>query len=255
MPIIFNLDPRTKILAVWLFTVLVFIVDKLAIIVVIALSFLVIRITFKMPFREIKHLKTLSMLVIFLILLQILLGKGENYILKPIFPLSFPLLGGMGSLKWDGLFTGLAIGCRLFALILILPLLASTTPPEKIAVGLAAFGLNYRIAFIITTAFNLIPLFEEEGRVIMDAQKLRGMRSFEEGSFFSRIKAYRGIVIPLMLGAMRKAQLAGIAMDSRAFGIYNKRTWIDWPVMKKRDYITVAACVIYSAVILFFNFL
>jgi len=256
----YKLDPRTKILLVLLLTVLVFIIDKFPVTVCLMVSFFIVRLAAKIPFRGIRFIKTLSMLVAFMILMQILLGPGENYIVKPLFPPSFPLLGGMGSLKWEGLIAGLTIGCRLAALMLLLPMLTRTTSPERIAAALASFGFNYRIAFIITTAFNLIPLFEEDGRVIMDAQKLRGMRCFErrtfgEGSFFARLKAYPGLVVPLVLGAMRRAQLVSVAMDSRAFGVYRTRTWLDKPAMKGRDYLSIAVCAVFSAVMLLFNFL
>jgi len=238
-----------------LLTIPVFLVDKLTAAVCLTSSLIVFRLAAKIPFRGIKHIKNLSLLALFVILMQILLGPGENYILKPLFPPSFPLLGGAGSLKWEGLFLGLVIVCRLCALMLILPVLTLTTGPEKIARGLCGLGFDYRIAFIITAAFNLIPLFEEEGRAIMDAQKLRGMRSFEEGSFFRRIKAYPPLVVPLVLGAMRKAQCSSVAMDSRAFGVYKTRTWIDKPQMKVYDFFFIAVCVVFSAGILFLNYL
>jgi energy-coupling factor transport system permease protein len=121
--------------------------------------------------------------------------------------------------------------------------------------GLTGLGFNYRAAFIITTAFNLIPSFEEEGRAIMDTQKLRGMSAFEDGSFFAKLKAYPGLVVPLVLGAMRKAQMAGLAMDSRAFGVYKTRTWLEKPSIKARDYLAVTAGFIFSGLTLWLNYL
>ena len=94
----------------------------------------------------------------------------------------------------------------------------------------------------------------------MDAQKLRGMRLFERerrpfkgGSLFARLKAYSGLVLPLVLGAMRKAQVSSVAMDSRAFGVYKTRTWLDKPVMKMCDYFFIFACIVFSAAVLFLN--
>ena len=249
-----HLDPRTRILLVSLFSVLVFIIDQLPVAAALMLSFFLLRLTLKVPFRSVKSWRTLSMLVFFVILVQILFGPGENYIISPLFPASFPVLGGMGSLKWDGLLLGLVIGCRLVSLMLLLSLFIETTPPHQIAQGLASFGFNYRTAFIITTAFNLIPLFEEQGHAIMDAQKLRGVKSFEEGSFFVKLKAYPPLVVPLVLSAMRKAQLAGIAMDSRAFGVYKTRTWIDKSSMNMRDYLSLAICSLFAALTLWINY-
>jgi energy-coupling factor transport system permease protein len=237
-----------------LFTVMVFVVDKLPSAVCLALSFLVIRLTAGIPFRKTAFVKPLAMLAVFIVVMQILLGPGESYIVKPLFPPSFPLLGGMGSLKWDGLFLGLTICCRLAALTLLLPMLTLTASPREIAAGLCFLGFNYRTAFIITTAFNMIPLFQEEGRLIMDSQKLRGMRSFEEGSLAGKLKAYPSLAVPLMLGAMRRARSAAIAMDARAFGIYKTRTWLERPVMRGRDYLSIAVCVVFSAGLVLLNF-
>jgi len=254
MSMIYKLDPRTKIAVVILFTVLIFLVDNLPASVCLMIFVFLLRLAAKIPFSGGRQLKMFSMLVVFLIVTQILFGPGENYIVKPLFPPFFPILGGKGSLKWDGLFIGLMIGCRLAALALLLPLLTASTPPESIAAGLGALGINYRICFIITTAFNLIPIFEESARVIMDAQRLRGMCAFEKRSFFAKLKAYPGLVVPLVLGAMRKARLVSIAMDSRAFGVYSTRTWLEKPRMTARDFAVFGFCAVFFAAMLFLNF-
>ena len=268
MPIIYRLDPRTKLLFVLMFTVLVFLVDKFTSAVILLVSFIIFRMAVKIPFHGIKYIKNLSLLAVFIILMQTVFVTGENYILKPIFPPSFPVFGGMGSLKWDGFILGLVVVCRLASVMVIFPVFTETSSPHSLAVGLCGLGFNYRTAFIITTAFNLIPLFKEEALVIMDAQKLRGMRLFERrsferhssehrffnrGSFFARLKAYSGLVLPLVLGAMRKAQVSSVAMDSRAFGVYKTRTWLDKPVMKTCDYFFIFACIVFSAAVLFLN--
>jgi energy-coupling factor transport system permease protein len=248
-----KIDSRVKLLLVLLFTVLIFFVDKLSIAVVMAFSFLMLRLVFKVRFNGVKSFIFLAILVMFIIFTQSLFLPGKN-------TLSFPLFGGVIPLKPEGFFMGLTIGCRLFALILLLPFLTSTTSPYSLACGLAALGINYRAAFIITTAFNLIPLFQEEGRAIMDAQKLRGMNVFEKSlkkraSFLSRLKSYPSLVTPLVLGAMRKAQIASVSMDSRAFGVYPKRTWLEKPAMKVHDYICMAVCLVFAGVILSLNIL
>ena len=238
---IFKIDIRAKILFILIFTILIFVVDKLQIYVVLLMLILTIRIAWKIPFGSIKPFITVSLLVI---LSQILFTSGENYILKPVFGFS---------LKLDGLFSGLAIVCRLAALMLLLPILTETASPYEIARALAGFRINYRAAFIISTAFNLIPLFREEGRAIMDAQKLRGNRSFE-GRFLGKLKAYPLLVVPLVLGAMRKAQAASVAMDSRAFGAFKTRTWLEKPVMKAHDYLFLAVFLVFSALAIFVNY-
>jgi energy-coupling factor transport system permease protein len=239
---IFKLDIRVKILFILIFTILVFVVDKLQVYVVLLSSILILRIACKIPFRSIKPVVSISLLVI---LSHILFTTGENYILKPLFGFS---------LKLDGLFSGLTIVCRLAVLMFLLPILTETASVYKIAHGLIYFCINYRAAFIITTAINLLPLFREESRTIMDAQRLRGCNYPEKGHFFAKLKAYPSLVVPLVLGAMRKAQTASAAMDSRAFGAYKKRTWLEKPVMKVYDYLFLAGLFIFSFFAVFVNF-
>jgi energy-coupling factor transporter transmembrane protein EcfT len=54
---------------------------------------------------------------------------------------------------------------------------------------------------------------------------------------------------------MRKAQLAGTAMDARAFGVYKTRTWLEKPSMKVHDYLIVTLCFVFAALTLWLNFL
>jgi energy-coupling factor transport system permease protein len=250
---ILKLDIRVKILFIFIFTILVFYVDKLQVNVVLLLSIITIRLAWKIPFKSIKPIISISFLVL---LLHILFTSGENYILKPLFGFS---------LKLDGLFSGLKIVCRFAALMLLLPILTETASARKIAHGLIFFCINYRAAFIITTAFNLIPVFREESLAIMDAQKLRGSVaptgcvSFEknrskERHFFAKLKAYPSLVVPLVLGAMRKAQSASVAMDSRAFGAFKKRTWLEKPVIKVHDYLFLAGFLIFTFFAVFINY-
>ena len=260
MPILYRLDVRTKLFCVMVLTLLVFFIDKLPAAVFLLAAFIVFRL---MARRQVTRslfagLKTLTLLAAFIILLQMMFAPGANYIIKPLIPLSFPVFGGALSLKWEGLILGIVIVCRLAVLMLFLPVFTETTPPHKISAGLCALGINYRLSFIITAAFNLIFVFKEEALHIIDAQKLRGMKSFEKPNaffFLPGIRGYISLLVPLMLCAMRKAQISSVAMDSRAFGIYKTRTWLEKPQMKALDFWFILACCIFSAGVLIFNYL
>ena len=243
MSFFFKLDARTKLIFILLFTVLVFLIDRLPVSVLLLFSCIALRLAARIPFHVIRLFKNLTLLALFIILVQALFGPGTDYIIK---------IGEIISVKREGFFLGLVIVCSLASLVILLPVFTETTSPSGIAFGLYSLGLNYRIAFIITFAFNLIPFFREEANSIMDAQKLRGMRAFG-------ITSLAGLLVPLMLNAMRKAQVSSVAMDCRAFGIYKTRTWSGisdkQPArMTKNDFLFIMACVVFSACMLFFNF-
>ncbi|MCL2800769.1 MAG: energy-coupling factor transporter transmembrane protein EcfT [Treponema sp.] len=237
-------DSRSKLFFVFLFAVLVFLVDKLIIAVFMLFSVTIVRLASNVPLNIFKLIRNLTLLAVFVIIIQALFGPGDSYIVKPF--------------KKEGLLFGIMIVCRLAALFIILPVFTETTRPSELTAGLCALGLNYRFAFIITTGFNMIPFFKNEAYTIIEAQKLRGMQVFErEMHMFNKLnkfKAYINLLIPLMLGAMRKAQVLSIAMDSRCFGIYKTRTWTDKPKMKGIDYLFIAVCAVYSICLLFVNY-
>jgi len=230
------LDARSKLIFIILLTLLVFIIDTLFAAVCLLLSFIIVRLAAGMPLKA-KHLGGFAFLAVFVIILQTIFAPGVSYIVK---------FGTMVTLKWEGLYLGIMISCRFGALMLLLPVFSETTPAHRIAEGLCSLGLGYKIAFIITTAFNLIPFFKNEALVIMEAQVLRAGR-------LRGIKAYALLLTPLMLGAMKKAHISSVVMDSRSFGIYKTRTWYDKSVMKGRDYLFITFTVIYFAGMVFLN--
>jgi energy-coupling factor transport system permease protein len=165
--------------------------------------------------------------------------------LKKIFP-HFKFLAGLIALVialqvfWgQGLSAGLMIGCRIIALVVLMPALTMTTDAQLLALGITRLGLHYRAAFIITSTLNLIPVFEEEARLIMDARRLRGIRS-------ARLREYPAIALPLVIKAMRQAQMTALAMDARAFGAYRTRTWLREIKLSAVDYGAFAAGIVWS---------
>jgi len=165
-----------------------------------------------------------------------------------------------------GLITGLMIGCRIISLVIILPLLTMTTSTEDIAFGITKLGFNYKTAFIITSAFNILPSFQEDARQLIDARRLRGIAprggrgTLWSGKriVFTRFGEYAKIALPLMIKAMRRASASGLAMDARAFGAYRARTWHSrtWPRetgMSPVDFTVIAAGFVYAAIVITAN--
>jgi len=247
MSFFYKLDPRTKILFVISFSLLVFFINKLFAAFCLMFLLFIIHFTARIPFVGIKNIRNLSLLVLLIISIQTLFGPGNNYMINPLF-------NEIISLKWEGFFLGLLIVCRLVSMIILFSVFTKTTSPYSLAVGLNMLGINYRAAFTITFSFNLVSHFREEALTVMDAQKLRGMYSLEKGSFPAKIKAWSCIALPLILGAMRKAQNSAVAMDSRAFGVYKSRTWLEKPKMKTVDYVFTLTIIVIYAGFLFLNY-
>jgi energy-coupling factor transport system permease protein len=181
------------------------------------------------PKKLFPHLKFLLFLVAFVIVLQVFFGGGLS--------------------------TGLMICCRIIALAILMPALTMTTEARLLAYGIVRLGVNYKAAFIITSTFNLIPTFEEEARLIIDARRLRGVKYLESRNFFRRLGEYKAIVFPLMIKAMRRAQILGLVMDARAFGAFKTRTWLQETRFSAIDYWAFTMGVLYSAIAITVNYM
>jgi energy-coupling factor transport system permease protein len=137
-----------------------------------------------------------------------------------------------------------------------------TTPLEDLAFGITRLGFNYKTAYIITSAFNILPSFQEDTRQLLDARKLRRFAPASPRSVMSRGKnvftrfgEYAKIALPLIIKTMRRASAAGLAMDARAFGAYRARTWRRKTGMKAADFTALASALVYAAVAVTANYI
>ncbi len=251
-----QLDPRAKIAFLLLFTMVIPFIRHIYIAVAMLLTVTALWCMARLPLRIMgDYLKMWGGLIAFLFVVQAILHPGEAVLINPLIPPSVPLIGGKGGITEEGILFAVLITARLLAIIPILPLVTMTTPIHLFVLGLVRLGLPYQLAYTVTTALNLIPTLQAEARVIMDAQRLRAFRAFERGNPIVRMKAYPLLVTPLVIGAMRRAQLIAIAMESRGFGAKEERTYIEDIAMKPSDWVFIGLTVAYCLIALLTNFL
>ena len=125
---------------------------------------------------------------------------------------------------------GLGRGLKLAELLATSVLFLSTTKVEEFTAGLARLGVPYRVGFAITLAFRLVPLFIDSALTVVQAQNLRGY-DFNRGGPLERVKRYVPVLIPVFMGALRKANSMAMALEARGFGMSRQPTsFIDYPV-------------------------
>jgi energy-coupling factor transport system permease protein len=243
-----RLDPRSKIISMLLITFLIVAVENLWVAAAILSTMILLWCLAGLSLSVLKDLATPMLgLAAFLVVVQALLYPGERVLVQPIVPRSIPLLGGTGSITLEGILFAVVLSLRLFAMVILLPLVTMTTPLHIFTLGLVRLGLPYRLAYTMTTALNLIPILQAEANTVADAQKLRAFRVFEKGNFLDKLKAYPSLVTPLIIGAMRRAQLIAVAMDSRAFGASAERTYIQEIRMRHWDWAFLALATLFAA--------
>lgn len=264
-----RMDPRVKVLGLLFFSIIVFVLDNL--IMILAMLALVICCwnAAKLPWADLKKfIKVVISLMGLITLLQCCFYKSESainffgiliehkdYIFNIAFPADFKVrfLQGFG-LHWQGLVFSLLLALRLLTLIILMPMVIKSTRLDLFSLGLIELKLPYRIAYMATTAINMVPTFTDEIGVIMDAQKMRGMTVFENGKLLAKVKAWITLVVPLVIGAMRRAQMMGVAMDTRAFGANKKRTCLSELHLQKSDIIAGLVSLVVGAALLFGNY-
>jgi energy-coupling factor transport system permease protein len=141
---------------------------------------------------------------------------------------------------------GLGRGMKVGALVLASVLFLSSTKVEELAIGLSRLGLPYRLGFTITLAFRLVPLFIESALTVVDAQRLRGY-DFDSGGPFERVRRYVPVVIPVFMGALRKANNMAMALEARGFGRNRHPTSFIEYHMHSRDAVAFALLVVLAA--------
>ncbi|NMC11562.1 MAG: energy-coupling factor transporter transmembrane protein EcfT [Chloroflexi bacterium] len=246
-----KLDPRTKIVFMVLVSTVIFAVQNLYLSGIILVVMVALWLLARLPASIVYgFLKALLPVFIFLFIVQALLYPGVTPIIKPLIPKFIPLIGGMGQVNLEGILFAVLLMFRLLAMVILLPLVSMTTPVHILALGMVRMGLPYRLSYTITAALNMVPILQSEIGVIVDAQKLRAMSTFEKGSIWSKLKSYPVLVTPLVIGAMRRAQSMAVAMDARAFGAMKTRTYIEDIKLSPMDWFFMIASTLGTIAIL-----
>ena len=108
-------------------------------------------------------------------------------------------------------------------------------------------GMEYRYAFIVTTAFRFIPILTNEMREIMEAQTARGVE-FDTGNPIKKMQLVLPICAPLLINAIRRTDSSAVAAEIRGFYQRTRMSgYKEYPFVA-RDVICMAVSVLVVAV-------
>jgi energy-coupling factor transport system permease protein len=238
-----KLDPRAKIIFMVIVSTAIFWVKQIPVAMVVLGVMFCLWFLARLPFSVLwSFIKVLLPIIGLLFLVQAVFYPGTTPLIKPLIPIG----KGYGQVTLEGILFAVILGLRLIAMIIMLPLVNFTTPVQIFALGLVKMGLPYKLAYTMTTALNLVPILQTETGVIVDAQRLRAMQSFEKGKLADKLKAYPALVTPLVIGSMRRAQLMAVAMDSRAFGASKSRTYLEDIRLNSWDWIFICLTIAFT---------
>lgn len=153
-------------------------------------------------------------------------------------PAGWWLVGG-ARMTLEGALYGLGVFCRSLTFLLLVPLCVFTTHPDKLVLGLVRLRLPYKLVFVFSSSLRFFPLIFDEIRAVMETQRLRGY-ALEDMGALERVRVYARIAVPVILGAMFKAQQIEVVLQSKAFSGSADRTYLHDVRMRLSDWIAVA---------------
>ncbi len=239
--VIHRLDPRTKILITILFLVAVFVVRTYFGFLALAVLFGIIAGISKVGGRTIlRSVKPLLFIIIFTFLLNILFYSGETILWE----------WGIFHISVEGIEKAIFIAIRLLLLIIATSLLTLTTSPMQLTDGMESLLKPlkkikfpvHEMAMMMSIAMRFIPTLVEETDRIMKAQTARGAE-FDSGNLLKKAKNMIPLLVPLFVGAFKRADELALAMESRCYRGDIGRTRMKTLRLQKIDLWSLVVCV------------
>ncbi|MBN1328092.1 MAG: energy-coupling factor transporter transmembrane protein EcfT [Candidatus Heimdallarchaeota archaeon] len=227
----FNLDPRTKLVMLFFLSLLSFMISNYLIqlfMLNLMLIFAVIsNINFKSFFKYIKP--TLWLLpIIFIIQLAFNNSSSGNTF---SFYVEFGFLSNIVQINYnfitiniDSLLLAVNSSLRIVNLAIGSVLFSVTTNSNDYLQSLTKIGFPFELAFTTGLVIYFLPMVISETAETRIALEIRGV-SITQGTFISRIKAFKILATSILINFIEKSKYQAIALDSRGFKSKGKRTY------------------------------
>ena len=235
-----RLDPRAKLIGLFLMIAAVFIPKSWWVFLVIALLLVVALLLAKIGIKMIvQSFKPMIMMMIFLLVINSLTIKTGDVMFT---------IGTFAVYK-DAIFNTLFVITRLLLMISITTLLTATTNPLDLTLGIewllkpleVIHFPAHEVAMMVSIALRFIPTIIEETMRIMNAQKSRGV-DFENGRLAEKISAILSLIVPLFSVAFERAYELADAMEARGYVPGEKRTRYHVLHFRFMDYLFIFIC-------------
>lgn len=161
----------------------------------------------------------LAYLKVVMILFPISLTLIVLQSIAPAFPQPWTPIVSVGPfvIFQEGIYSGITLLLRIFAMTTWAMLMIMTSHPSDIFTSLMRIGMPYVLNFILTMTLQLIPILQNEFVTVLNAQKSRAMKGTGFGAILPSM-------VPVFVGAIERVQQLSISLESRAFGSSGHKT-------------------------------
>lgn len=179
-------------------------------------------------FSFLKSLNAVWFTALFLLIIMVFIprAKSSTEILYTLYD-----FGNGYIIYWNGVLQTCQVIFRIVLMIGLTMVLTSTTAPMDITYAfewyLAPLKLVHFptqiISMILSLAIRMIPTILEESQRIMKAQKSRGV-DFNRGFITAKIRSISTLIVPLLVSCFSRSEELSLAMYSRGYDPYSKRS-------------------------------
>ncbi len=149
-----------------------------------------------------------------------------------------PVVGGLYITRQAVEFS-LMVYLRLVLMLVAASIFLKTTSLDDLQALLLKLRLPYFFVLTLGFAFRFVPTLAEEAQRIREAQMARGLE-LRRGNALRRFwRSIIPMIMPLMVGALRKSLLFAEALEARATFVYPRRTHLVTLEFKGSDAIAV----------------
>lgn len=236
-----KLDPRVKLLITLGLIIVIFFIQTvygyLALVALLMSAVIISGVSFK---YVLKGIRPLWLILVIMFVLNVFFISGETVLWE----------WGVLRITLEGLIKAIVMAVRLILLVMATTILTLTTSPMEITDGLERLLSPLKVirfpahemALMMSIALRFIPTLVEETDRIMKAQTARGA-SFDSGGLIARAKGLVPILVPLFVGAFKRADELALAMEARCYNGGKNRTRMKVLKIEGRDYVAIGAAV------------
>ena len=200
-----RLHPVTKVAGLVAFVVAAFVVDQPLVLLPLAAAVLALIVPAG-GLANVRRLRVMFVLVfVFTLLVWTFFYRG---VLQP---------------TRAGFLYGLSTAIRLDTFLAAGLLFLTVTRVEEVAYALGRLGVPHTVGFTLTLAFRLVPVFFDAALAVLQAQRCRGLE-ITRGGPIHRLRRYVPVIIPVLIGALRRADRMAMALELRGFNSGRPRT-------------------------------
>lgn len=141
---------------------------------------------------------------------------------------------GTPVLTVEAVLFGAGMSLRLLAVLSAFAVLTFTTHPDDLMLSMIKVKLPYKSVLVTSLTTRFIPTLIDDVERISDVQRSRGLE-LDRGNLFQRIKSRMAVIIPLLSNSLDRTVQVAEAMESRAFGHGEGRTFYHEVKLSKFD--------------------